>query len=75
MQASNSIEVEFYKHPIYNQYAADINGNIYSLKWGKIKLLNPYEDKIGRLVFNVYNYGKQNYIRFTDLYTSVSISN
>ena len=46
---SNEIKISYFKHPIYKDYAADENGNIYSLKFEKIRLINPHENKLGYL--------------------------
>ena len=41
------------KHPIYTDYAADSDGNIYSLKI-KQKKLKQYEKRNGYLYFKIY---------------------
>lgn len=52
---SNEIKISYFKHPIYDDYASDENGNIYSLKSGEVKIINPYETK-GYLRFSIcYN--------------------
>ena len=52
---SNEIKISYFEHPFYKDYASDKNGNIYSLKFGKIKLLNPSENNFGYLQFKIYN--------------------
>ena len=44
---------KFYKHPIFNDYAASKNGNILSLKTKKILKMN--KEKQGYLKFVIYN--------------------
>ena len=44
---------KFYKHPIFNDYAASKNGNILSLKTKKILKMN--KEKQGYLKFTIYN--------------------
>ena len=56
---SNEIKISYFKHPIYNEYAADEDGNIYSLKSDKIRLINPYDNNKGYLLFVIYSYGKR----------------
>ena len=55
---SNKLEVTYFKHLVYQDYACDNNGNIYSLKFGKIKSISPYETKNGYLRFNIWQDGK-----------------
>ena len=56
---SNENKISYFKHLIYKDYASDENGNIYSLKFEKIRLIKPYENnKFGYFKFNIYNYGK-----------------
>ena len=45
--------VEYYKHQIFSDYAANKDGDIYSLK--KKKILNKNKDSNGYLYFRVYN--------------------
>ena len=45
--------VEYYKHQIFSDYAANKDGDIYSLK--KNKILNKNKDSNGYLYFRVYN--------------------
>ena len=58
MEQSNSFEVQFEKHPIYKKYCCDVNGNVYSLKSGKIRSINLFENNFGYLQFHIYNNGK-----------------
>lgn len=41
---SNEIKISYFKHPIYNEYAADENGNIYSLKSGSLKIIKQFDN-------------------------------
>ena len=50
----NSIDIKFYKHPIYKDYAATENGEVYSLKNDKIRLIKQRENKEEYLRFNLY---------------------
>ena len=34
----------YFKHPIYNEYAADEDGNIYSLKSGSLKIIKQFDN-------------------------------
>ena len=56
---SNEIKISYFKHPIYKDYAADLNGNIYSFKFGKIKLINPCENNKGYFKFSICYNGKR----------------
>ena len=49
----NKVEVELFRHPIYAAYAADKFGEIYSLKFGKIRTLKPWQDKKGYSNFHI----------------------
>ena len=53
-----SIEISYFKHPIYKDYASDENGNIYSFKSGEAKIINPCENYKGYLRFGICNNGK-----------------
>ena len=50
----NSIDIKFYIHPIYKDYAATENGEVYSLKNGKIRLIKQRENTDKYLRFNIY---------------------
>ena len=50
----NSIDIKFYIHPIYKDYAATENGEVYSLKNGKVRLIKQTENKEEYLQFNIY---------------------
>lgn len=53
---SNEIKIRYFRHPIYKDYAADENGNLYSLKYGKIRKIKPSERKYGYMQFHIcYN--------------------
>ena len=54
------IKISYFKHPIYKDYGADENGNIYSLKFGKIKLIKQNENK-GYFKFHIYYNGKDKF--------------
>ena len=56
---SNEIKISYFKHPIYKDYASDENGNVFSLKFGKIRLINPFENKFGYLQIIICNCGKK----------------
>ena len=58
MESCNSFEVEYFKHPIYKDYCCDLNGQVYSLKSGKIRLINPYENNKGYFIFSICYNGK-----------------
>jgi hypothetical protein len=46
-------EEKLYQHPIYLDYACNLNGEVFSLKFGKIKKLKLSKSK-GYLIFNIY---------------------
>ena len=56
---TNEIKISYFRHPIYKDYAADENGNLYSFKSGEIKSIKPSMNKFGYLRFTTY-YGKNN---------------
>ena len=56
---SNQIEVTYFKHPVYQDYACDEAGNIYSLKNKKIRLLKQNISTKGYFQIIVYNNEKQ----------------
>ena len=61
---TNEIKISYFKHPIYNEYAADEDGNIYSLKFGKIRLIKIIENiKFGYLQFHICNNGNRKLYR------------
>ena len=61
---TNEIKISYFRHPIYKDYAADEDGNLYSLKFEKIKLLNPCENnKFGYLQFHICNNGNRKLYR------------
>ena len=49
--------VEIKKHPRYTDYGADIDGNIYSFKRGKLKELAKCPHGRGYLQFSIRQYG------------------
>jgi len=54
------LELEFlYEHPLYKDYACDKDGNVYSLKDGKIRKLKPSMNKYGYLQFVICKDGKR----------------
>ena len=53
---TNEIKISYFRHPIYKDYAADEDGNLYSLKYGKIRKIKPSERKYGYMQFHIcYN--------------------
>ena len=50
----NSINIKFYIHPIYKDYAATENGYIYSLKNGQVRLIKESENNYGYLRFDLW---------------------
>lgn len=58
---SNEIKISYFRHPIYKDYAADENGNIYSLKSGSPKIIKSCEVR-GYFTFTIYYDGnRKNY--------------
>ena len=54
------LKIEFlYEHLLYKDYVCDEEGNVYSLKNGKIRKLKPCLNKDGYLHFNICKDGKQ----------------
>jgi HNH endonuclease len=49
--------IEIKKHPRYSDYGADINGNIYSFKHGKVKQMQKCPHGRGYQQFVVSQYG------------------
>ena len=49
----NTVEVELFRHPIYAAYAANKYGEIFSLKFGKIKSIGSRVSKAGYLRFTI----------------------
>ena len=50
---SNEIKISYFRHPIYHEYAADENGNIYSFKFGEAKIIKQVENR-GYYTFFIY---------------------
>ena len=67
---SNQFEVTYFKHPIYQDYACDSNGNIYSFKnSNKPRLIKQQIDRDGYLEIRVYKKGnRKNYISHRFIY-------
>ena len=58
---SNEIKISYFRHPIYKDYAADENGNIYSLKYGLPKIIKQ-SDSNGYFIFSIcYNGNNKKY--------------
>lgn len=47
-------ETKLYNHPIYSQYACNLKGEVFSLKFGKTKKLKPILTDRGYLQFSIY---------------------
>ena len=61
---SNQFEIKLKMHPIFDEYACNPStGDIYSLKYNKIKLIEQNINKFGYLYFITYNDGKQKYYK------------
>lgn len=45
-------------HPIYSDYACSDQGEIFSLKYGKIKTIKSFDNLRGYLFFNLFHNGK-----------------
>ena len=61
---SNQFEVTYFKHPIYQDYACDSDGNIYSFKNNnKPRLIKQQIDTKGYFQINVYRDGIQRKFR------------
>ena len=58
---TNEIKISYFRHPIYKDYAADEDGNIYSLKSGSPKIIKSCEVR-GYFTFTIYyNGNRRNY--------------
>lgn len=54
------LKIEFlYEHPVHKGYACDEEGNVYSLKNGKIRKLKPANNGNDYLQFDVFKDGKR----------------
>ena len=60
---SNQFEVTYFKHPIYQDYACDNDGNVYSFKNSKPRLIKQQIDTKGYFQINVYRDGIQRIFR------------
>lgn len=70
---SNEIKISYFEHPIYKDYRCDENGNIYSFKFGKIRLIKPFENNFGYLVFIIcYNGNRKHYLVHRFIYECVN---
>ena len=47
------------KHPVFTTYASDIDGNIYSLKFNKVKQINKVNHGRGYQHFCAHEYGNK----------------
>ena len=68
---SNQFEVTYFKHPIYQDYACDSDGNIYSFKNNKPRLMKHQIDRNGYPEIRVYRGGIQKSFAHIDLYMNV----
>ena len=55
---SNVIDVQYYKHPIFTEYAATENGDIYSMKFDKIRLIKQCKKPDGYPIITLYSDSK-----------------
>lgn len=60
---SNQFKITYFKHPIYQDYACDSDGNIYSFKKNELKLIKQSTDTKGYFQINVYRDGIQRKFR------------
>jgi hypothetical protein len=51
--------MELKKHPVFTTYASDIDGNIYSLKFNKVKQINKVNHGRGYQHFCAHEYGNK----------------
>ena len=69
----NIVEVEFFRHPIYNDYAASPDGEIYSLKKDRVRSIKQSEYRNGYFYFSIYH-GKicKKYLSHRFIYESIN---
>lgn len=51
-------QLDLKQHPVFTDYASDIEGNVYSLKFNKVKLLAKVNHKRGYYHFSLMMNGK-----------------
>lgn len=50
---------KLFRHPVFCDYACDEDGNVYSLKYGKIRKMKPKSTNDGYLFVNLWKNGEQ----------------